>query len=59
MPVGLLIMTPEKNRFPSWARIEHLKDFEWIGENLGNFWPLAREVFKDVGRGALMVDTIS
>ena len=52
-------MTPERGKIPDWARRERLRDFEWIGENLGSFWPLAKEVFKESGRGAIVVDTTS
>ena len=52
-------MTPERRKIPEWAKRERLRDCEWIGENLGSFWPLAKEVFKEVGRGAIVVDTTS
>ena len=52
-------MTPETNKIPEWARQERGRDFEWIGKNLIDFWPLARDAFKDIGRGVIIVDTTS
>jgi hypothetical protein len=52
-------MTPERRKIPDWAQRERLRDFEWIGENLESFWPLAKEVSKESGRGAIVVDTTS
>jgi hypothetical protein len=39
------------------GRRERVRDFEWIGENLNNFWPLARDAFKEIGLGVIIVDT--
>ncbi len=50
-------MTPERNKLPDWARREREGDLDWIRENLDSFWPLARNIFHDVGRGVIVVDT--
>ena len=42
---------------PEWAQRERLHDLSWIGENLSVFWPAASKMFKEAGRGALVVDT--
>jgi hypothetical protein len=52
-------MAPERQRIPEWSRSERGGDLEWIGENLGGFWPLAKEVFKEAGRGVIVVDVTS
>lgn len=52
-------MAPENNKIPNWARHERERDFEWIGENLNDFWPLAKNAFEEIGRGVIIVDTTS
>jgi len=53
----------DRQQIPDWARRERLgasqapRDFEWIGENLDNFWPFARYACRELGRGAIVVDT--
>ncbi len=51
------MVNPEKSHIPSWAERERGVDMAWIRENLFVFWPLARQTFEDVGRGAIVVDT--
>lgn len=43
---------------PDWARRERQQDFEWIRENLGVFMPAAFKGFQELGRGALVVNTL-
>lgn len=52
-------MTPEKREFPDRAQQERQHDLEWIGENLPIFWTAAKNSFKTMGRGAIVVDTTS
>jgi hypothetical protein len=52
-------MTPERGKIPEWAHREHRRDFEWIRENLDSFWPFAKDVFQELGRGLIVVDTTS
>ena len=42
---------------PNWARRERESDLGWVRENLHVFWPAATVAFKDIGRGAIVVDT--
>jgi len=51
-------MTERKQRFPDWAERERGGDLSWIRENFHVFWPLAQLGFQEVGRGAIVVDTI-
>ena len=52
-----------RTKIPDWAPRERLgasqvpRDFEWIGANLDDFWPFARDSYREVGRGAIVVDT--
>jgi hypothetical protein len=52
---------PERHRqqMPDWARRERAGDMAWIRENVHVFWPAAQRGYAEVGRGALVVDTIS
>src|SRR5579859_5299695 len=53
-------MSPEpQHRFPSWAERERRGDMQWIGENLYVLWPAAIAAFETLGRGAVVVNTIS
>jgi len=47
----------DRQKIPAWARRERQGDFRWIGENLDNFWPFAREACRGMGRGVIVVDT--
>ena|SRR3990172_8139900 len=47
----------DRPKIPDWARRERMGDFEWIGENLDNFWPFARDACREMGRGVIVVDT--
>ncbi len=44
---------------PDWAQKERQGDMAWIRKNFHNFWPAATAAFKDMGRGAIIVDTTS
>lgn len=48
---------PPERPIPDWAHADREMDMAWIRENLDTFWPLAREIFLDHGRGAFVVDT--
>ena len=50
-------MSPENFDMPEWAREDRESDMAWVRENLHVFWPLARDVFLENGRGAFVVDT--
>ena len=52
-------MSPERRKIPDWAQRERRRDLDWIRENLDSFWPKAKEVFQESGRGAMVVDTTS
>ncbi len=54
-----IIMSPERNRIPDWAKQEREHDLAWIGENLHIFRQAARAAFESSGRGAIVVDTTS
>jgi hypothetical protein len=49
----------EENHWPVWAERERTGDLAWIGENLHVFWPAAQQGYESLGRGAIVVDTIS
>ena len=49
--------SPETKRLPSWAERERLSDLGWIRENWHVFWPAAERCFKELGRGALVIET--
>lgn len=42
---------------PAWAQRERRRDMAWLAENLPSFWPVAREQYRRLGRGAIVVDT--
>jgi hypothetical protein len=48
-----------KPSVPEWAERERTGDLAWIMENVGVFWPAARQAYAELGRGALVVDTTS
>ncbi len=50
-------MGVERPNLPDWARRDREDDKAWIHENLHVFWPLGRELFREHGRGAFVVDT--
>ncbi len=54
---------PEQRRprkeIPDWARKERVSDWAWIAENMHVLWPGAQKAFKEQGRGALMIDTLT
>jgi hypothetical protein len=52
-------MTPEKREFPNWANRDRQRDLEWIRQNLPIFWPVAIATYKEIGRGAIVIDTTS
>ena len=54
-------MTPERRRrhIPEWAQRERMADLAWVAENLHILWPAAEAGYRGLGRGALVVDTIS
>ena len=52
-------MSPERRKIPGWARKERIGDLGWIAENLHIFWPAAEDSFKELGRGAIVVDITS
>jgi hypothetical protein len=45
--------------FPAWAERERGEDLAWIGENLQEFWKVARSGFEAEGRGALVIDMVA
>jgi hypothetical protein len=49
----------ERGGIPDWARRERGRDLEWIKENLHIFQPAAKNAYKELGRGAIVVDTTS
>ena len=51
-------MRPRKP-IPDWAQRERTSDLAWINENLHIFWPAAQDQYKEVGRGAIVVNTLS
>ena len=51
-------MTPDRP-LPGWARRERQSDLDWIVANLHVFVPVAEAAFKELGRGAIVVDTTS
>lgn len=44
---------------PAWAERERGEDLVWIGENLQEFWNIARSGFEAEGRGALVIDVVA
>jgi hypothetical protein len=53
---------PERERrpqIPNWAERERTEDLAWIGENLQEFWKVARRGFESEGRGALVIDMVA
>ena len=50
-------MTLEIDKIPEWALKERERDLAWIRENLDIFWPLAKDVYDEAGRGVIMVVT--
>lgn len=53
---------PERERrpeIPRWAGRERTEDLAWIGENLQEFWKVARSGFEAEGRGALVIDVVA
>ena len=49
---------PERDRkIPDWARKEREQDLEWIGEYFEVFWFTSNLAYREVGRGAIVVDT--
>jgi hypothetical protein len=53
---------PERERrpeIPRWAERERTEDLAWIGENLQEFWNVARSGFESEGRGALVIDVVA
>lgn len=53
---------PERERrpeIPRWAERERIEDLAWIGENLQEFWKVARSGFEAEGRGALVIDVVA
>ncbi len=42
---------------PDWAQKERQGDQAWIAENFHIFLPTVKIAFKDIGRGAIVVDT--
>jgi hypothetical protein len=48
---------PEQRHIPDWAQAERGADLTWISENLHVLWPLARQAYDEIGRGAVVVDT--
>ena len=49
----------EQQQFPVWAERERGADLVWIQENLHVFWPVARDAYEELGRGAIVIDTTS
>ncbi len=47
-----------KPDIPDWAHQERQADMGWIGENFHIFWSTANEAFAEMGRGAIVVDTV-
>jgi len=52
-------MCVESKKLPAWARLERRRDLEWIDENVEIFWAAAATAFRESGRGAIVVDTIT
>lgn len=53
---------PEHERrteIPRWAERERTDDLAWVGENLQEFWNIARSGFEEEGRGALVIDMVA
>ena len=50
-------MNPERFTIPDWAQHEREVDLEWIDEKLEQFQKTAFSSYKEVGRGAIVVDT--
>ena len=53
---------PERERrseIPRWAERERTEDLAWIGENVQEFWKVARSGFEAEGRGALVIDIVA
>jgi hypothetical protein len=52
---------PERERrpIPRWAERERTEDLAWIGENLQEFWKVARSGFEAKGRGVLVIDMVA
>lgn len=49
----------EQPALPEWARRERAVDLRWLQENLHILWPAADQSYKEQGRGAIVVDTMS
>lgn len=49
----------ENHPMPEWAQRERNNDLAWISDNLYVFWPAAQQAYKELGRGAIVVDTTS
>ena len=46
-------------RIPAWAERQRAADLAWISENLHVLWPAAQTGYETMGRGALVIDTLT
>lgn len=44
---------------PEWGKRERAGDLAWIQENLHVLWPAGQQAYREQGRGALLIDTLT
>lgn len=49
----------ERERIPEWAERERTRDLAWIRENLEVLWSAAERGYQALGKGVLVVDTLT
>ena len=52
-------MPIENRRVPEWALRERQQDLAWIDENLEIFILASAVSYQEIGRGAIVIDTVS
>src|SRR5712691_9420797 len=55
----IIALMARRKEIPDWARKERGSDWVWIAENMHVLWPGAQKAFREQGKGALMIDTLT